>query len=141
MVGGLEHVRVIVFSKDRAFQLRQYLRSLFVKGRGATLDVHVLYRVDPPVSGRPAGRDFAASYASVQAAFPAVNFVPEVDLAAQVRSRVQTVACFVLAFCFPGAPISRCAWQTQLKELVAGSDGYILFGVDDALFCGDLPLG
>ena len=30
---------------------------------------------------------------------------------------------------------------TQLKELVGGADGHVLFGVDDALFCGDLPLG
>ena len=29
----------------------------------------------------------------------------------------------------------------QLKDLVAGADSMVLFGVDDALFCADLPLG
>lgn len=75
-------VRVIVFSKDRAFQLGQYLRTLFASSRGATLDVHVLFRTDPPANGR--ARDFAASYARVQAAFPAVNFVREDNFAVQV---------------------------------------------------------
>ena len=41
-------VWVIVFSKDRVFQ---YLRTLFDSSRGATLDMHVLFRTDPPATG------------------------------------------------------------------------------------------
>ena len=68
-------MRVIVFSKDRAFQLGQYLRTLFAFRRGAELDVHVLYRVEPaPQQGSAARRDFATSYERVQAAFPSVHF-------------------------------------------------------------------
>lgn len=81
-------MRVIVFSKDRAFQLGQYLRTLFAFCRGAELDVHVLYRADPaPQQGSAVRRDFAASYERVQAAFPSVHFVREVDFAAQVARR------------------------------------------------------
>jgi len=76
---------VIVFSKDRAFQLGEYLRTLLAFGRGALLDIHVLYRAEPDNSGC-GRRDFVASYARVQAAFPSVNFVREVDFAAQVCS-------------------------------------------------------
>lgn len=104
-------VRVIVFSKDRAFQLGQYLRTLYAWSSGATLDVHVLYRVDSPACSAPEARDFAASYARVQAAFPGVHFVREIDFAA------------------------------QLKDIVAGAQSHVLFGVDDALFCGEVPLG
>ena len=104
-------VRVIVFSKDRAFQLWQYLRTLYAWSSGATLDVHVLYRVDSPACSAPEARDFAASYARVQAAFPEVHFVREIDFAA------------------------------QLKDIVAGAESHVLFGVDDALFCGEVPLG
>jgi hypothetical protein len=100
-------VRVIVFSKDRAFQLGQYLRTLLAKSRGATLDVHVLFHVND----KTGTRDFEESYARVQDAFPTVSFERETDFA------------------------------KQLKELVAGADSHVLFGVDDALFCGDLPLG
>jgi hypothetical protein len=81
-------VRVIVFSKDRAFQLGQYLRTLFAKNRGASLDVHVLYRADSP---EMEARDFVASYLRVQDAFPDVHFEREVDFATQV-------AC-ILSFC------------------------------------------
>ncbi len=75
-------VRVIVFSKDRAFQLGQYLRTLFAKNRGASLDVHVLYRADSP---EMEARDFVASYLRVKDAFPKVHFEREVDFATQVR--------------------------------------------------------
>ena len=74
-------VRVIVFSKDRAFQLGQYLRTLFAKNRGASLDVHVLYRADSPEMD---ARDFVASYLRVKDAFPDVHFEREVDFATQV---------------------------------------------------------
>ena len=74
-------LRVIVFSKDRAFQLKQYLRTLLERSGGAAIDVHVLFRVEPMQEGE---RDFAASYQSVQLAFPTVKFVREVDFAAQV---------------------------------------------------------
>lgn len=80
-------VRVVVFSKDRAFQLGQYLRTLLARSRGATLDVHVLFRAASSVDEQKGtARDFEESYARVQAAFPTVSFECETDFALQVTS-------------------------------------------------------
>ena len=140
-------VRVIVFSKDRAFQLGQYLRTLFAKNRGASLDVHVLYRADSP---EMEAQDFVASYLRVKDAFPEVHFEREVDFATQVACILSFYAPlfytrkFHSIFSIP-LLISVHSFAhfraKQLKELVAGADNHVLFGVDDALFCGDLPLG
>ena len=56
-------VRAVVFSKDRAFQLRCLLRSL---ARAQPAEVFVLWRAD--------GETSAKAYASVQAEFPSHRF-------------------------------------------------------------------
>jgi hypothetical protein len=57
-------VRAVLFSKDRAFQLRCLLRSL---ARARPTEVFVLWRADSETS--------AKAYASVQAEFPAHRFL------------------------------------------------------------------
>jgi hypothetical protein len=61
-------VRAIVFSKDRAFQLRCLLRSL---ARAQPSDVVVLWRAD--------GETSAKAYATVQAEFPRTRFLCDGD--------------------------------------------------------------
>ena len=61
-------VRAVVFSKDRAFQLRCLLRSLT---RAQPTEVFVLWRADGPTS--------AKAYASVQAEFPSHRFLCDGD--------------------------------------------------------------
>ena len=61
-------VRAVVFSKDRAFQLRCLLRSL---ARAQPTEVFVLWRADSETS--------AKAYASVQAEFPSHRFLCDGD--------------------------------------------------------------
>ena len=61
-------VRAVVFSKDRAFQLRCLLRSL---ARAQPAEVFVLWRAD--------GETSAKAYASVQAEFPSHRFLCDGD--------------------------------------------------------------
>ena len=61
-------VRAVVFSKDRAFQLRCLLRSL---ARAPPSEVFVLWRAD--------GETSAKAYASVQAEFPSHRFLCDGD--------------------------------------------------------------
>ena len=61
-------VRAVVFSKDRAFQLRCLLRSLT---RAQPTEVFVLWRADSDASKR--------AYASVQAEFPSHRFLRDGD--------------------------------------------------------------
>ena len=61
-------VRAVVFSKDRAFQLRCLLRSL---ARAQPAEVFVLWRADSVTS--------AKAYASVQAEFPSHRFLCDGD--------------------------------------------------------------
>ena len=56
-------VRAVIFSKDRAFQLRCLLRSL---ARAQPTEVFVLWRAD--------GETSAKAYASVQAEFPCLLY-------------------------------------------------------------------
>jgi hypothetical protein len=97
-------VTVIVFSKDRPFQLGEYLRTLFQYSccDNLVLKVFVLANIN---------EDYATGYDKIVASFPQVTLVLEADFA------------------------------RQLIDLVEGasSEGYILFGVDDALFCASIP--
>ena len=61
-------VRAVIFSKDRAFQLRCLLRSL---ARARPAEVFVLWRADGDASKR--------AYASVQAEFPSHRFLCDGD--------------------------------------------------------------
>ncbi|KAJ1481183.1 hypothetical protein T484DRAFT_1808451 [Baffinella frigidus] len=100
-------VSVLVFSKDRPFQLGEYLRTLLLYSHGATLRVTVL----AAISAR-----FEASYAHLAEVFPEVDFWRETDFARQVE-------------------------DNTVEEAVTASGEFLLFGVDDALFCNLLPLG
>ena len=95
-------ISVLVFSKDRPFQLGQYLRTLFHYSGDQDLKVSVLVRVQA---------DYEQGYKILAAKFPHVTFIRETD------------------------------FGEQLVDLVQGVDeeGFVTFGVDDALFCAAIP--
>ena len=94
---------IVVFSKDRAFQLQQYLRtfSRFCAVTNGSYHTTVLYRADP-------GSPFAASYDRVAAEFPSVSFIREMGGSGSF------------------------SFGTQLERILSDTQAaYILFGVDD----------
>ena len=76
-------VRVVVFSKDRAFQLGEYLRTLDRYVVGAALETVVLFAATAP---------FAASYRELAARFPDVRFVDETRFADHMVGGVSIAA-------------------------------------------------
>lgn len=117
-------VTLICFSKDRAFQLKEYLRTLYLFAHFDpsvfTLTVNVLYKATAP---------FQKSYEKLKADYPQVNWVEETDFASQLEVRPllssRSLTSFVSHF---------------LKELVTNSHDYILWGVDDVLFFSEFSL-
>jgi hypothetical protein len=120
-------VRVIVFSKDRSFQLHETLRSLRdnvvapsctpsspSEAPPVSVDVRVLFKVSSPA--------FRDSYSAIAAQFAGdsrYEFVEEHDFAAQIVELV--------------AGTSRGDTSDQFR--------FVLFTVDDALFCRPFQLG
>jgi hypothetical protein len=72
-------VHAIVFSKDRAWQLAQLLRSLHLHVQCRGLAVSVLYTTSPPKKGESPDliRCTDASYLEVAAEFSHATFVRE----------------------------------------------------------------
>ncbi len=97
-------VTVIIFSKDRPFQLGEYLRTLFQYSRDSlgVLNVFVLAHIH---------EDYATGYDKVAASFPQITLLRETNFAQQLIDLVESAA----------------------------EEGFILFGVDDALFCASIP--
>jgi len=75
----MQEVHAIVFSKDRAWQLAQLLRSLEVHVQCRGLSISVLYTTSSPKKGTSpdAVRCTNASYADLMVDFPNVKFVRE----------------------------------------------------------------
>jgi hypothetical protein len=99
----MDEVTVIVFSKDRPFQLGEYLRTLFHYSHGeCNLKVFVLAHIQ---------KEYTTGYDKIESSFPSVTLLRETDFA------------------------------QQLIDLVEGAneEGYILYGVDDALYCASIP--
>ena len=120
---------VIVFSKDRAFQLHEYLRTLKLHLSPSSsshyhLRISVLYHAPP-------GSRFGASYERVRALHPDVSFHAE-------RSGAE----FSAALCELVASSSEAtsAAAATAPNVCAGNR-FVLFGVDDALFFADFDLG
>jgi hypothetical protein len=96
-------VTVVVFSKDRPFQLGEYLRTLFQYSRGSLVPkVFVLAHIH---------EDYGTGYDKIMASFPEVTLMQETNFAQQLIDIVEGV----------------------------NEQGYILFGVDDALYCASIP--
>ena len=95
-------ITILVFSKDRPYQLGQYLRTLFRYSGDQLLNVSVLARIQS---------DYEEGYKTIAAKFPQVTLIREAD------------------------------FGQQLVELVLSADeeGFFIFGVDDALFCAEIP--
>jgi len=70
---------VICFSKDRAFQLKEYLRSLLLYVHGPRLHVVVLYK---------ATSAFVKSFKKLQEMFPQVEWIEEDCFANQLKVRL-----------------------------------------------------
>eukprot|EP01125_Pyxidicula_operculata_P016934 TRINITY_DN5881_c0_g1_i1.p1 TRINITY_DN5881_c0_g1~~TRINITY_DN5881_c0_g1_i1.p1 ORF type:complete len:668 (+),score=117.69 TRINITY_DN5881_c0_g1_i1:2-2005(+) len=114
---SLERLTVICFSKDRAFQLKEYLRSLFKyvkhkdqtttsiesKGDNVDDDDHHLVQMDVRVLYK-ATEKFVKSYEKLTKMFPLVKWIEETD------------------------------FTTQLKDIIDTSSDYILWGVDDVFY-------
>jgi hypothetical protein len=86
-------IHMVCFSKDRAFQLGEFLRTFRQYAHLGDCEVSqsVLYRADES--------QFAKSYDKLKADFPRVNFVQETDFEVQLLELVRdTLADFVL-FC------------------------------------------
>jgi hypothetical protein len=115
-----QKLSIICFSKDRAFQLKELLRSisLFLTPH-IEASISVLYKAttytepapkpptnptDPSTNTATITHNFQDSYDKVKALFPHVNFVAETNFSAQV------------------------------KDLVTQADAYVMFCVDDVLF-------
>eukprot|EP01113_Clastostelium_recurvatum_P006299 TRINITY_DN12853_c0_g1_i1.p1 TRINITY_DN12853_c0_g1~~TRINITY_DN12853_c0_g1_i1.p1 ORF type:complete len:663 (-),score=90.88 TRINITY_DN12853_c0_g1_i1:379-2367(-) len=76
-------LHVIVFSKDRAFQLKEYLRTLHelvIQPSSVQVQVAVLYYASPP---------FQRSYRQLQKDYPKVRFVSESSLGHQLVELVR----------------------------------------------------
>lgn len=95
-------ISVIVFSKDRPFQLGQYLRTLFRYTRNVLLKVCVVAKIQ---------EDYEEGYKRLAVLFPQVYFIRETNFSEHVK---------------------------ELVESVDESD-FVIFGVDDALFCAEIP--
>jgi hypothetical protein len=75
----MHEVHAIVFSRDRAWQLAQLLRSLELHVKCSGLSISVLYTISNPKKSAPpdAVRCTNASYLDLVVDFPNVNFVRE----------------------------------------------------------------
>jgi hypothetical protein len=93
---------VFIFSKDRPFQLGQYLRTLFRYSGDVLLKVSVIANIQ---------KEYEEGYKKIVDSFPQVLIVRETNFAEQL---LQLIAC------------------------VEDSDN-VVFGVDDALFCAEIP--
>lgn len=81
-------VTIICFSKDRTFQLKEYLRTL-INALNSTISVniHVLWTASP---------EFEGSYKSLISMFPDVTFHQEYDFSAQLIELVQKAQKYIL---------------------------------------------
>eukprot|EP00947_MAST-08B_sp_MAST-8B-sp1_P004417 g4417.t1 len=96
-------VSACIFSKDRAFQLGELLRTLEAsRPDNIAIDVTVLFAVSQP--------RFQDSYRALAAAWPSVTFLEEGD------------------------------FQAQLREWLSKAGPVIMWGVDDIVVYGKLPL-
>jgi hypothetical protein len=86
---GTERLTIICFSKDRAFQLKEYLRTLFMyAAKTVELKVHVLWTASTP--------EFNESYMTLSKQFEGVNFVCETNFAKQLQELVEQAESFIL---------------------------------------------
>ena len=95
-------ISVIVFSKDRPFQLSEYLRTLQSYSQNVNLRISVLANIQP---------EFEEGYQLISEMYPDVDIVRETNFGVQLCSLLNNDS----------------------------NDGYLIFGVDDALFCSDIP--
>ena len=84
----LDVVTVICFSKDRAFQLKEYLRTLFAYIKNVTLNVKVLWTTST--------QQFHESYVQLQQKFPEVQFIEENNFASQLKELTVNADDFIL---------------------------------------------
>eukprot|EP01127_Copromyxa_protea_P018000 TRINITY_DN5574_c0_g1_i1.p1 TRINITY_DN5574_c0_g1~~TRINITY_DN5574_c0_g1_i1.p1 ORF type:complete len:491 (+),score=67.85 TRINITY_DN5574_c0_g1_i1:589-2061(+) len=83
----LTKVTVICFSKDRAWQLKEWIRTLFLHVKNVELDVHVIYK---------AVGQFVKSYQKVKEMYPSVNWVEETNFTSQLKELVSKSSDFIL---------------------------------------------
>jgi len=82
-------VTVICFSKDRAFQLKEYLRTLLTYVTGPKLSVHVIWKASTT--------KFRESYQKLAEMFGTkVEFIEETDFVGQLKDLVKKAHDFIL---------------------------------------------
>ena len=79
------NISVLCFSKDRPFQLKEFLRSFqqHVHNKSGTINITVLYKTAPNSS-------MACSYNYIRDMFPTVNMMLEKNFTQQLETFVQT---------------------------------------------------
>lgn len=84
----MSNLSTLVFSYRRAFQLKEYLRSLFLTCKEAP-KVSVLYKDEP---------EFSKSYDKVKEEFPQVTFHKEEDFAQQLKTLMSQISTEYFSF-------------------------------------------